>query len=85
VSTPTDNLTAQHAEVKTEITRRRRMIRSTRKQMDRTITELHDRSVTEKNRADVAEYRIEQALALLNGQDTEQARRIRAALEGDRR
>ena len=60
------------------------IIRSrTNRQLNTTIQELHDRSESERRWRLTAEHRIEQALALLEGQDTEAANLLRATLKGD--
>ncbi|MFC4506674.1 MULTISPECIES: hypothetical protein [Streptomyces] len=61
-----------------------RIIRTrTNRQLNTSIQELHDRGESERRWRLTAEQRIERALALLEGQDTELAARLRAVLQGD--
>ncbi|MEU3051318.1 hypothetical protein ABZ705_33330 [Streptomyces sp. NPDC006984] len=61
-----------------------RIIRTrTNRQLNTAIQELHERAESERRRRLTAEQRIERALALLEGQDTDTAARLRAVLQGD--
>lgn len=61
-----------------------RIIRTcTNRQLNTVIQELHDRGESERRWRLTAEQRIERALALLEGQDTDLATRLRAVLQGD--
>ncbi|MFJ1733273.1 hypothetical protein [Streptomyces sp. NPDC088254] len=55
----------------------------TNRQLNTAIQELHERAESERRRRLTAEQRIERALALLEGQDTDTAARLRAVLQGD--
>ncbi|MFE7658961.1 hypothetical protein ACFU6M_39935 [Streptomyces bottropensis] len=57
----------------------------TNRQLNNQIIELHDRSESHRRQHLVAEQRIEQALGLLDGQDSDLARELRAALKGEQR
>ncbi|WP_330335771.1 hypothetical protein OHS33_39695 (plasmid) [Streptomyces sp. NBC_00536] len=60
------------------------VILSTRKnrELNITIQNLHDRAESNRRWHLEAEQRIEKAMELLEGQDTEQAQQLRAALKG---
>ena len=61
-----------------------RIIRTgTNRQLNTAIQVLHDRGESERRWHLTAEQRIEGALALLEGQDTDLAARLRAVLQGD--
>ncbi|TLS44925.1 hypothetical protein FE633_17415 [Streptomyces montanus] len=61
-----------------------RIIRTrTNRQLNTAIQELHDRAESERRWRLTTEQRIERALALLEGQDTDLAARLRAVLQGD--
>ncbi|MFI9214299.1 hypothetical protein ACIGW7_39990 [Streptomyces sp. NPDC053253] len=57
----------------------------TNRQLNNRIIELHDRSESHRRQQLEAEQRIEQALGLLDGQDSDLARQLRAALKGEQR
>ncbi|MEU6946617.1 hypothetical protein ABZ957_15515 [Streptomyces sp. NPDC046316] len=57
----------------------------TNRQRDGQIVELHDRSESRRRWWLGAEKRIEQALALLDGQDSDLARQLRATLKEEQR
>jgi hypothetical protein len=61
-----------------------RIIRtSTERQLHAGMDELHSRWVSERTRAHAADHRITLALAILDGQDTALAQRLRAVLTGE--
>jgi len=55
----------------------------TNRQLNTAIQELYDRAESERRQRLTAEQRIQRALALLEGQDTDMAARLRAVLQGD--
>ncbi|MDA5279949.1 hypothetical protein [Streptomyces sp. Isolate_45] len=61
------------------------VIPSTRKnrELNTTIQTLHDRAETNRRWHSEAQQRIDQALELLEEQDTEQAQQLRAVRKGD--
>ncbi|MER6520021.1 hypothetical protein ABT246_24600 [Streptomyces sp. NPDC001553] len=54
-----------------------------RYELNTVVQELHDRGEPERRQRLTAEQRIEQAMALLEIQDTHLAARLRAVLQGD--